>query len=107
MRKETQLNPSKKRGKSGRFFLIDGNSFCYRAFYAIRSLATSRGEATNAIYGFVTMLRKLVNEEKPDYLAICFDRKEPTFRHERFRDYKAHRKPMVSSLRSTGSKKRE
>jgi len=81
-----------------RLFLIDGHSFCYRAFYAIRSLSTSRGEPTNAIYGFVTMLRKLVNEEKPDYLAICFDRKEPTFRHERFKDYKAHRKPMPEEL---------
>jgi len=78
--------------------LIDGNSFCYRAFYAIRSLSTSRGEATNAIYGFVTMLRKLVNEEKPEYLGVCFDRKEPTFRHERFKEYKAHRKPMPEEL---------
>ncbi len=83
---------------SKRLFLIDGHSFCYRAFYAIRSLSTSRGEATNAIYGFVTMLRKLVNEEKPDYLAICFDRKEPTFRHERYKEYKAHRKPMPDDL---------
>lgn len=81
-----------------RLFLIDGNSFCYRAFYAIRSLSTSRGEPTNAIYGFVTMLRKLVNEERPEYLAVCFDVKEPTFRHERFKEYKAHRKPMPEEL---------
>ena len=81
-----------------RLFLIDGHSFCYRAFYAIRALSTSRGEATNAIYGFVTMLRKLLQEEGPEYLAICFDRKEPTFRHDRFKDYKAHRKPMPEEL---------
>ena len=81
-----------------RLFLIDGNSFCYRAFYAIRSLSTSRGEPTNAIYGFVTMLRKLLHEEKPEGLALCFDRKEPTFRHERYKDYKAHRKPMPDDL---------
>lgn len=88
---KTKPNPS-------RLYLIDGNSFCYRAFYAIRSLTTSRGEATNAIYGFVTMMRKLIHEEKPDALAICFDRKEPTFRHERYKDYKAHRKPMPDEL---------
>lgn len=82
----------------GRLFLIDGNSFCYRAYYAIPSLSTSRGEPTNAIYGFVMMLRKLLQEEKPEYLAICFDRKEPTFRHEHFKDYKAHRKPMPEDL---------
>jgi len=81
-----------------RLFLIDGNSFCYRAFYAIRSLSTSRGEPTNAIYGFVTMLRKLLHEEKPEGLVLCFDRKEPTFRHERYKDYKAHRKPMPDEL---------
>jgi DNA polymerase-1 len=75
---------------SGKLLLIDGQSFCYRAFYAIRQLTNSRGEPTNAIYGFVTMLRKLIREEKPDYLAICFDRKEPTFRTKRFEAYKAH-----------------
>nr|MBU9888908.1 DNA polymerase I [Candidatus Omnitrophota bacterium] len=79
-------------------FLIDGNSFCYRAFYAIPSLTNSRGEPTNAIYGFVAMLRKLLEEQKPGYLAVCFDRKEPTFRHEKYKAYKAHRKPMPEEL---------
>lgn len=79
-------------------FLIDGNSFCYRAYYAIPQLSNSRGEPTNAIYGFVNMLRKLINEGKPDYLAICFDRKEPTFRHEKYKEYKAQRKPMPDDL---------
>ncbi|MBI2401755.1 MAG: hypothetical protein HYV20_03245, partial [Gemmatimonadetes bacterium] len=49
-----------------KIFLIDGNSFCYRAFYAIRQLSNSRGEPTNAIYGFVTMLRKMIKDEKPE-----------------------------------------
>ena len=83
---------------NGRLLLIDGHSFCYRAFYAIRELTNSKGEPTNAIYGFITMLRKLLREEKPEYVAICFDRKEPTFRRERFADYKAHRKPMPDDL---------
>jgi len=78
--------------------LIDGQSFCYRAFYAIRELTNSKGEPTNAIYGFITMLRKLLREEKPDYIAVCFDRKEPTFRRERYEAYKAHRKPMPDDL---------
>ena len=82
----------------GTLILIDGQSFCYRAFYAIRELTNSKGEPTNAIYGFITMLRKLMREAKPNYLAICFDRKEPTFRRERYEAYKAHRKPMPDDL---------
>ncbi len=81
-----------------KLFIIDGTSFCYRAFYAIRSLSNSRGEPTNAIYGFVTMMRKLIQDHEPAYLAMCFDRKEPTFRHERYKEYKAHRKPMPDDL---------
>ena len=84
---------------SGRkLFLIDGTAFCYRAYYAIRHLSNSKGEATNAIYGFVTMLQKLFNEQKPDYVVVCFDRKEATFRHEAYEDYKAHRKPPPDDL---------
>ncbi len=81
-----------------KLFLIDGHSLCYRAFYAIPNLTNSRGEPTNAIYGFVVMLRKILEEQKPEYLAVCFDRKEPTFRHEQYKDYKAHRKPMPDEL---------
>ncbi|MDD4878875.1 MAG: DNA polymerase I [Candidatus Omnitrophica bacterium] len=81
-----------------RLFLIDGNSFCYRAFYAIRSLTNSKGQPTNAIYGFITMIRKLIEDEKPGYLAIAFDLKGPTFRHKKFEEYKIHRKPMPDEL---------
>ncbi|MBN2096918.1 MAG: hypothetical protein JW714_00405, partial [Candidatus Omnitrophica bacterium] len=80
--------------------LIDGNSFCYRAFYAIRQLSNSKGIATNAIYGFVTMLNKLLNQRKPDYLAVVFDLKAPTFRHKKFSEYKIQRKPMPDDLKS-------
>ncbi len=83
---------------SEKLLLIDGQSFCYRAFYAIPELSNSKGEPTNAIYGFITMLRKLIATEKPDYVAVCFDRKEPTFRHQKYEDYKAHRKPMPEDL---------
>lgn len=81
-----------------RLFLIDGNSFCYRAFYAIRSLANSKGQPTNAVYGFVTMLNKIIKDNAPDMIAVAFDMKGPTFRHEKFDDYKAHRKPMPDEL---------
>lgn len=79
-------------------FLIDGNSFCYRAFYAIRNLSTSKGQPTNAVYGFISMINKIIKEEKPESLAIAFDLKGPTFRHEKFEDYKIHRKPMPDEL---------
>jgi len=81
-----------------RLFLIDGNSFCYRAYYAIKDLKNSKGFPTNAIYGFILMLRKLLEEEDPDYLAIAFDLKGPTFRHNIFTDYKIQRKPMPDDL---------
>ncbi len=81
-----------------RLFLIDGNSFCYRAFYGIRSLSNSKGQPTNAIYGFNSMLGKLVKAEKPDMLAVAFDLKGPTFRHKKFDEYKIHRKPMPDDL---------
>ncbi len=81
-----------------RLFLIDGNSFCYRAFYAIRSLTNSKGQPTNAIYGFNSMLSKIIKEEKPDMLAVAFDLKGPTFRHKKFDEYKIHRKPMPDDL---------
>lgn len=78
--------------------MIDGNSICYRAFYAIKDLKTSKGQPTNAIYGFILMLRKLLADEKPDYLAVAFDLKGPTFRHKRFKEYKIKRKPMPDDL---------
>lgn len=79
-------------------YLIDGNSFCYRAFYAIKDLRTSYGQPTNAAYGFVTILNSLIDKEHPDYLTIAFDLKAPTFRHKAFSGYKSNRKPMPDEL---------
>ena len=84
--------------KKEKLFLIDGNSYCYRAFYAIKELRNSKGKPTNAVYGFILMLKKLLEKEKPAYLAVAFDMKGPTFRHEQFEDYKIHRKPMPDDL---------
>lgn len=81
-----------------RLFLIDGNSLLYRSYYAIRQLSNSAGFPTNAIFGFVNTLKKLIEAEKPDYLGIVFDTKGPTVRHLLFKDYKAQRKPMPEDL---------
>jgi DNA polymerase-1 len=81
-----------------RLFLVDGNSLLYRSYYAIRHLTTSQGFPTNAIFGFISTLRKLIDRERPDYLGVVFDVKGPTVRHEAFKDYKAHRKPMPDDL---------
>jgi len=83
-----------------RLFLIDGNSYIYRAYYAIKDLTTSRGEPINAIYGFSRMLINFLYERKPDYLAIAFDLPAPTFRHRRFSAYKANRPQMPLSLQN-------
>ncbi|HEY5595260.1 MAG TPA: DNA polymerase I, partial [Nitrospiria bacterium] len=82
-----------------RLFLIDGNSYIYRAYFAIRTLSTSKGFPTNAIYGFTTMLLKIVRDHRPDYIAIAFDAKGPTLRHAEYQDYKAQRPEMPDPLR--------
>jgi len=81
-----------------RLFLIDGSSYIYRAYYAIRHLSNSRGEATNAIFGFTNMLLKVVRELSPDHLAVVFDSKGPTFRKEIYPEYKANRAAMPDDL---------
>jgi DNA polymerase-1 len=81
-----------------RLFLIDGSSQMYRAYHAIRGLTGPDGKSTNAVYGFATMLRKLIADHKPEYIAASFDLAGPTFRDEMATDYKAHREPMPSDL---------
>ena len=78
--------------KAKSLYLIDGSSYIFRAFFGIRQfLSTSTGFPTNALYGFIHMLQKVVKDEKPDYLAVAFDSKEKTFRHKMYEDYKANR----------------
>ncbi len=79
-------------------YLIDGHSLLYRAYYAIRHLSTAAGVPTNAVYGMATMLLKVVRERKPDYLAVAFDTKAPTLRHQAYQEYKSHRPPMPADL---------
>ena len=81
-----------------RLFLIDGNSYIFRAFHAIGRLSTSKGFPTNAIFGFTSMLLKVLRETKPEYVAVVFDAKGPTFRDEIYPDYKANRPAMPEGL---------
>ncbi|MBI3092468.1 MAG: DNA polymerase I [Candidatus Tectomicrobia bacterium] len=79
--------------------IIDGFSYVFRAFFAIRQyLSNSRGQPTNAIYGFLSMLQRVINEEQPDCLAVALESKEPTFRHEAYDAYKANRPEMPADL---------
>src|SRR5262245_44289891 len=79
-------------------YLIDGSNNLYRAFHAIRELRNSRGLPTNATYGFVNMLRKLLKDFQPHALAVLFDTPDPTFRHAQFAGYKADRPPTPDQL---------
>ncbi len=79
-------------------YLVDGTNNLFRAFYAIRGLSGPGGLPTNAVYGFTTMLRKLLREHAPRYLGVAFDLSEPTFRHKAYAEYKAHRPETPESL---------
>ena len=79
-------------------YLIDGSAYIYRAFFALPPLANSKGLQTNAVYGFTTMLLKVLRDHRPDYVAVVFDEKGPTHRHEAFKDYKAQRPPMPQGM---------
>lgn len=81
-----------------RLMIIDGNSIINRAYYGIRALSTKDGTPTNAVYGFLNILFKYTEELEPDYLCVAFDLAAPTFRHEMFTEYKAHRKGMPDDL---------
>lgn len=80
-----------------RFVILDGSSLMHRAFYALPLLTTANGEYTNAVYGFTTMLVKLLTDLKPDLLVIAFDKGKKTFRNEMFTEYKGTRKktPLI------------
>jgi len=80
-------------------YLIDGSAYIYRAYFGLPALSNSKGLQTNAIYGFTTMLMKILRDRRPDGLAVVFDEKGPTQRHEEFKAYKAHRPEMQQGMR--------
>ena len=77
---------------------LDGNSIVNRAFFGVKALSTSQGICTNAIYGFLNILQKLLDDDQPDALCVTFDLRAPTFRHKAFADYKGKRKGMPEEL---------
>lgn len=81
-----------------KLLILDSNSILNRAFYGVRYLSAKDGTPTNAIYGFLNILLKLIKEQEPDYICAAFDVKAPTFRHKQYEGYKAHRKPMPEGL---------
>jgi DNA polymerase-1 len=85
--------------KSRKLILIDANGLVYRAFFALPYMTTSDGRPTSGVFGFTNMLLKILDEEKPDYLAAAFDKAAPTFRHEQYKEYKATRQRMPDDLR--------
>ena len=85
-------------GVASRLYLVDGMSHIYRAFYAIQGLSDQSGRPTNAVFGFTNMLRKLIVEEKPEFLGVAVDLPGPTVRHQQFAEYKATRRPTPPDL---------
>ena len=92
-----------RKGEAGqmreKIVLIDGHSILNRAFYGVPDLTNSEGLHTNAVYGFLNIMFKILDEEQPEYLTVTFDVHAPTFRHEMYADYKGTRKPMAEELR--------
>ena len=84
---------------SEKIVLIDGHSILNRAFYGVPDLTNAEGLHTNAVYGFLNIMFKILDEEKPEYLTVTFDVHAPTFRHEMYAEYKGTRKPMAEELR--------
>ncbi len=91
---QIQTNPNSP------FILVDGSSYLFRAFHGLPPLTNSKGQATGAIFGVINMLGKLLETYQPEKIAVIFDAKGPTFRHELYPEYKAHRPPMPDELRS-------
>ena len=84
---------------SGKMVLIDGHSIIHRAFYGVPDLTNAEGLHTNGIYGFLNIMFRILDEEKPDYLMVAFDLSAPTFRHQMYEAYKGTRKGMPDELR--------
>src|SRR6266700_293284 len=94
--------------KRKKLVLIDGHAIIHRAFHAVpEDLSTSAGEPVNATFGFTSMLMKALLEEKPDYIAVTFDRPTPTFRHEQYTLYKAHRPTLPDNMKPQFGRIRE
>ena len=91
----------------GKLVLLDGNAILHRAFHAMPPLTTRMGEPINAVYGLVSMFLRVIQDLKPDSIAVAFDEKEPTFRHKEFKKYQSQRPPTADELSSQFGKARD
>src|SRR3989338_7711908 len=87
-----------KRENKRIFMLVDAHALIHKGFHAIPYLSTSRGEPTNGVFGFASILLTAIKDLEPECLAVAFDLPKPTFRHQEFKEYKIHRKPIPSEL---------
>ena len=95
------------KSKVRKLVIIDGNAILHRAYHALPPLTDRNNEPINAVYGFVSMLLRIVQDLKPTDIVVCFDRKEPTFRHEEYKEYQSHRPEMDKELSSQFKKARK
>ncbi len=86
--------------KKKKLYCIDGNAYVHRAYHALPMMTNSKGQPTNAVYGFIKMLNRIIKQKNPDYVVVCFDTPKPTFRHREYAKYKATRKPTDEQLKS-------
>src|SRR5687768_1465205 len=98
MTDSTAAGPDQQASTVDTLILVDGSSYLYRAFHAMPSLTNSRGEPTSAVYGVINMLRRLLADYSPAFIAVVFDAKGKTFRDDIFPEYKANRAPMPDEL---------
>src|SRR5260221_11009704 len=97
-KKEEKYRMKKENNKKKRLVLLDSHAIIHRAYHALPDFATSKGEPTGALYGISTMLIKIVEDLKPDYVVACYDLKGPTIRHEVYKEYKAGRQKADDDL---------
>ena len=92
------LKKSAKSEPRKRLILLDAHAIIHRAYHALPDFSTSKGEPTGALYGISTMMLKIIEDLKPDYIVACYDVAAPTYRHEAYKEYKAGRKPLEEAL---------
>ncbi len=98
IKKTQEIGSIHKGDAMKKIMILDGNSLLFRAFYALPPLKTKKGQYTNAVYGFLSMLYKIIDTYSPEYLCVAFDPEKPTFRHEKYKDYKANRQKAPNEL---------
>src|SRR5690242_17244876 len=104
---KTTTTKEKNKDKKKRIILLDAHAILHRAFHALPDFASSKGEPTGALYGLATMVLKIIEDLKPNYIIACYDLPQATYRHEAYKEYKAGRKKAVPELVSQMKRSRD